>query len=282
MTPEQLKASILQYAIQGKLIEQRPEEGTGEEFYQQMQTDKQTLIREKKIKKEKPLPDIIDDEIPFDVPESWKWVKVGFDFYDFTFCPCCGSLMPYSLKKLKGFFEVYNIHAALSDAVQLIYKSEFESAAREAFVAVENYLKKKSGLDLHGFDLATRALSFEIDKQTGEIKRAPLIAINDLKNESERNEQDGIRYMLMGFFQGPRNLYQHNHIGSGVSNSISVIIEASFFLNLLDGHSITQNGRWIPEKVDYREIYQKMPKRIDRWKLVRLLKKRDRRLKKNP
>lgn len=200
----------------------------------------------------------------------------GFDFYDFTFCPCCGSLMPYSLKKLKGFFEVYNIHAALSDAVQLIYKSEFESAARESFVAVENYLKKKSGLDSHGFDLATRALSFEIDKQTGEIKRAPLIAINDLKNESERNEQDGIRHMLMGFFQGPRNLYQHNHIGSGVSNSISVIIEASFFLNLLDGHSITQNGRWIPEKVDYREIYQKMPKRIDRWRLVRLLKKRTR------
>lgn len=127
-----------------------------------------------------------------------------------------------------------------------------------------------------GVYLATRALSFEIDKQTGEIKRAPLIAINDLKNESERNEQDGIRYMLMGFFQGPRNLYQHNHIGSGVSNSISVIIEASFFLHLLDGHSITQNGRWIPEKVDYREIYQKMPKRIDRWKLVRLLKKRTR------
>ena len=77
MTPEQLKASILQYAIQGKLVEQRPEEGTGEELYQQMQTDKQTLIREKKIKKEKPLPDIIDDEIPFDIPESWKWVKVG-------------------------------------------------------------------------------------------------------------------------------------------------------------------------------------------------------------
>ena len=102
-----------------------------------------------------------------------------------------------------------------------------------------------------------------------------------LKNESDRNEQDGIRYMLMGFFQGPRNLYQHNHIGSGVSNSISVIIEASFFLHLLDGHSITQNGRWIPAKADYQEIYQKMPKHIDRWKLVRLLKKRDRRLKKD-
>ena len=79
--------------------------------------------------------------------------------------------------------------------------------------------------------------------------------------------------MLMGFFQGPRNLYQDNHIGSGVSNTISVIIEASFFLHLLDGRSITQNGRWITKKVDYREIYQKVPKRIDRWKLVRLLKK---------
>ena len=197
----------------------------------------------------------------------------GFDFYDFTFCSCCGSLMPYSLNKLKGFFDVYNIHAALSDAMQLIYKSEFESAAREAFVAVENYLKEKSGLDLHGFDLATKALSFEIDKQTGEVKKKPLITINNLKNESERNEQDGIRYMLMGFFQGPRNLYQDNHIGSGVSNTISVIIEASFFLHLLDGRSITQNGRWITKKVDYREIYQKVPKRIDRWKLVRLLKK---------
>lgn len=54
---------------------------------------------------------------------------------------------------------------------------------------------------------------------------------------------------------------------------ISVIIEASFFLHLLDGRSITQNGRWITKKVDYREIYQKVPKRIDRWKLVRLLKK---------
>ena len=181
--------------------------------------------------------------------------------------------MPYSLNKLKGFFDVYNIHAALSDAMQLIYKSEFESAAREAFVAVENYLKEKSGLDLHGFDLATKALSFEIDKQTGEVKKKPLITINNLKNESERNEQDGIRYMLMGFYQGPRNLYQHNHIGSGVSNAISVIIEASFFLHLLDGRSITQNGRWITKKVDYREIYQKIPKRIDRWKLVRLLKK---------
>ena len=50
MTPEQLKASILQYAIQGKLVEQRPEEGTGEELYQQIVRNRELLIERKVIK----------------------------------------------------------------------------------------------------------------------------------------------------------------------------------------------------------------------------------------
>ena len=75
--PEDMKKSILQYAIQGKLVEQRPEEGTGEELYQQIQTEKQRLTKEGKIKKEKPLPEIAEDEIPFDIPENWKWVRWG-------------------------------------------------------------------------------------------------------------------------------------------------------------------------------------------------------------
>lgn len=75
--PEDMKKSILQYAIQGKLVEQRPEEGTGEELYQQIQTEKQRLIKEGKIKKEKPLAEIAEDEIPFDIPENWKWVRLS-------------------------------------------------------------------------------------------------------------------------------------------------------------------------------------------------------------
>lgn len=76
MTPGQLKTSILQYAIQGKLVKQRPEEGTGEELYQQIQAEKQRLIKEGKLKKEKPLPEITEDEIPFDIPDSWKWCRL--------------------------------------------------------------------------------------------------------------------------------------------------------------------------------------------------------------
>lgn len=77
MTPQELKNSILQQAIQGKLVEQRPEEGTAEELFQQIQQEKQRLIAEGKIKKEKPLPEITEEEKPFDIPESWKWVRLG-------------------------------------------------------------------------------------------------------------------------------------------------------------------------------------------------------------
>lgn len=74
--PDVMKKSILQLAIQGKLVEQRPEEGTAEELYQQIQAEKQRLIKSREIKKEKPLPEITEDEMPFDIPGSWKWVRV--------------------------------------------------------------------------------------------------------------------------------------------------------------------------------------------------------------
>ena len=77
MTPQELKNSILQLAIQGKLVEQRPEEGTAQELYAQIQAEKQRLIKEGKLKKEKPLPEITEDEKPFEIPEGWMWVRFG-------------------------------------------------------------------------------------------------------------------------------------------------------------------------------------------------------------
>ena len=78
--PEDMQKSILQYAIQGKLVEQREEDGTAEELYQQIQAEKEKLIKEGMIKKTKPLPEITEDEIPFDIPENWKWVRLGDAF----------------------------------------------------------------------------------------------------------------------------------------------------------------------------------------------------------
>lgn len=72
-----MKKSLLQYAIQGKLVEQRPEEGTAGELFERIQKEKQRMIAEGKIKKEKPLPEITEEEKPFDIPESWKWVRLA-------------------------------------------------------------------------------------------------------------------------------------------------------------------------------------------------------------
>ncbi len=74
---EEIRNKILDLAIRGKLVEQRPEEGTADELYAQIQEEKKKLIADGKIKKEKPLPEITDEEIPFDIPESWKWARIG-------------------------------------------------------------------------------------------------------------------------------------------------------------------------------------------------------------
>ena len=81
MTPQQLKNAILQQAIQGKLVEQRAEEGTGEEFYKAIQDEMQKLIQEGKLKKQKALPEITEEEIPFEIPDTWKWVRAGDILY---------------------------------------------------------------------------------------------------------------------------------------------------------------------------------------------------------
>ena len=75
--PLDMQKSILQMAIQGKLVPQDPSEGTGEELHRQIQAEKAKLVIEGKIKKDKPLAEITEDEIPFDIPESWKWCRIA-------------------------------------------------------------------------------------------------------------------------------------------------------------------------------------------------------------
>lgn len=77
MNAQDLKNSILQRAIEGKLVPQRKEEGTAKELLAEIRAEKARLIKEKKIKKSKPLPEITDEEKPFDIPGSWEWVRLG-------------------------------------------------------------------------------------------------------------------------------------------------------------------------------------------------------------
>ena len=77
----QLKQSILQEAIQGKLTEewrkQNPDVEPASELLKRIKAEKAQLIKDKKIRKEKPLPPITEDEIPFELPEDWVWCRLG-------------------------------------------------------------------------------------------------------------------------------------------------------------------------------------------------------------
>ena len=77
MTPEQLRASILQQAMEGKLVKQDPNDEPASVLLEKIAKEKARLIKEKKIKRTKKLPEITDDEKPFEIPDSWEWVKIG-------------------------------------------------------------------------------------------------------------------------------------------------------------------------------------------------------------
>ena len=129
--PEDMKKSLLQYAIQGKLVEQRPEEGTAEELFAQIQEERQRLIAEKKIKKEKPLPEIAEDEKPFDIPENWKWVRMGSIASKITDGE---HKTPHRVDSYQGFYllSARNIRDGyiLLDDVDYVDEEEFKKISR--------------------------------------------------------------------------------------------------------------------------------------------------------
>lgn len=76
-TVELMRKRVLDMAIRGELVEQGDTDEPASILYEKILAEKEKMVKEKKIKKDKPLPDIEVDEIPFDIPESWKWVRLA-------------------------------------------------------------------------------------------------------------------------------------------------------------------------------------------------------------
>ncbi|WP_287873377.1 restriction endonuclease subunit S [Aeromonas sp.] len=72
-----LKQTILQLAVMGKLVPQDPSDEPTSALLDRIAAEKARLVKEKKIKKEKPLPAISKDEVPFELPNGWKWERLG-------------------------------------------------------------------------------------------------------------------------------------------------------------------------------------------------------------
>lgn len=75
--PENMKDALLQAAMQGKLTEQLESDSSVDELLALIKKEKEELIAQKKIKREKLLLDIEEEEIPFDIPDNWRWVRMG-------------------------------------------------------------------------------------------------------------------------------------------------------------------------------------------------------------
>lgn len=144
--PDQVKKSILQMAVEGKLVEQRPEEGTGEELFRKIQDEKAKLIKEGKIKKQKPLADITDDEKPFDIPDTWKWVRVGDVCVNFQY----GTARKSEKKGEKIVLRMGNIQGGRIIYKDLVYTSDADDIIKYDLIPGDLLFNRTNSKELVG------------------------------------------------------------------------------------------------------------------------------------
>ena len=97
-----LKQTILQLAVMGKLVPQNPNDEPATKLIDRIAAEKAQLIKDKKIKKQKPLPEITDEEKSFELPNGWEWIRFG-DMYLLEY----GSNLPQPKRSNTGEFPVY-------------------------------------------------------------------------------------------------------------------------------------------------------------------------------
>ena len=141
--PADMQKSLLQLAIQGKLVEQRAEEGTGEELYRQIQVERERLIRNGAVKAEKPFDPISDDEKPFEIPENWTWVRFG-NLGSYKKGPF-GSALTKSIFVTKG-----------ADSVKVYEQKnaiQKDATLGEYYIRRDYFETKMSGFEVHSGDV---------------------------------------------------------------------------------------------------------------------------------
>lgn len=84
MTPEQLRASILQYAMEGKLVKQNPDDEPAVTLLDKIKIEREELVKEGKLKKPRKVQSTEDEDFKFDIPNSWSWCRLGNIIYHLT------------------------------------------------------------------------------------------------------------------------------------------------------------------------------------------------------
>lgn len=102
-----MRSKLLDLAMRGKLVEQDPSDEPASELVKQIQAEKAELVKVGKIKKSKKLPEITDDEKPFDIPDSWEWVRLGDVVFNYD-----GMRIPLSISDRKNREKIYDYYGA--------------------------------------------------------------------------------------------------------------------------------------------------------------------------
>jgi len=110
-------------------------------------------------------------------------------------------------------FDKMQFHLKVVEASKSCFVSgNYREAILNAFIKLIDYVKEITGLDLDGDDLMNRVFSFNYDKERRRITKYPLIRINELKNISDRDEQQGFMFLCKGAVAGIRNPKAHTLI----------------------------------------------------------------------
>ena len=123
--PQDMKDALLQAAMQGKLTEQLPSDSSVDDLLETIHKEKEQLIKEKKIKKEKPLKPISEDEIPFDIPDSWRWVRLRDIVYNRE------QKKPSDKFSYIDIGSIDNVHQKLSNDDNIVEAKNAPSRARK-------------------------------------------------------------------------------------------------------------------------------------------------------
>lgn len=99
---KKLRELILELAVRGKLVPQDPNYEPASELLKRIAAEKAELVKQGKIKKQKPLPEISEDEKPFELPEGWEWVRFG-NIYEMEY----GNNLPQEKRTNTGEYNVY-------------------------------------------------------------------------------------------------------------------------------------------------------------------------------
>ncbi|GAE88942.1 restriction endonuclease subunit S [Acetivibrio straminisolvens] len=241
-----LRQAILQEAVQGKLVPQDPNDEPANVLLEKIKEEKERLIKKGKINKEKPLPPITGDEIPYELPKGWEWVRLG-----------CIVNVKSSKRIYESDYKASGIPFFRSKEIGEL--SQGKNISSEYYISIDKYkeIKDKYGTPLKGDLLLTSVGSIgntwisdgrEFYYKDGNV------------TQIDNNKFLDMKY-IQNFIKSPLFFKQVNSSVSGTAYNALTIIKIK---NLIFPLPPLNEQKRIVEKVDHlMDLCDKLEKNIE-------------------